>query len=200
VKARLIARRYAGAFFRAITGEHLDASFQDFEAFTAFYFGFGGLREVLEHPVIPFPKKAALLDKMFPGDSRSHTCSFLKVLIRRRRLELLPVIAEEVEAMFRKARHIMGIQIRSAVPLLDHERQRLREVLQKRFGAIEVREVVDSGIQGGLVIWYENHVIDTSIRSKLRQLREHLLRIDTEWLDALGSLPPSTANLASPPV
>jgi len=79
--------------------------------------------------------------------------------------------------------------VRSALPLERDERSRLRDVLTRKFGRVEVREIVDKSVIGGLVIHFGDQVIDESLRSRIKQLRELMIRVDAEWLMTLINQP-----------
>lgn len=177
-----LAKRYAQAFYRVIRDDRTDEAFRDYEAFVAFYFGYQGLQEVLQHPVIRLEKKQELINKVFGHTASNTVTAFLHLLLKRNRLKLLPMITEEIETLYRAHHGIQGIHVTSAVPLLPRERERLRTVLTRTYGTVEMREKVDPGIKGGLVIWFGNSVIDSSIRARLQRMQEIMLRVDEEWL------------------
>ncbi|GAB4270543.1 MAG: F0F1 ATP synthase subunit delta [Candidatus Rifleibacteriota bacterium] len=189
-KKKIIARRYAEAFFSAIeeAGE-FEECFKDFEAFTALYFGYEGLSEVLLHPTIHVDQKIALIRKIFGTSAQTLVIDFISLLIKKKRLGLFERISQEVERLYRRKNGIRGIIIKSAVPLLKDERQKLRAILSDRFGRVEIREIVDPGILGGLIVQFTDQVVDESIRNRMRNLRELMIRIDNEWLAKLIDQP-----------
>jgi F-type H+-transporting ATPase subunit delta len=66
-------------------------------------------------------------------------------------------------------------EVRSAVPLDAERRTRLADALSKATGRqVEVKVVVDPGVVGGAVAMVGDEVFDGSVRSRLRELREHL--------------------------
>ncbi len=188
-KARTTCKRYAEAFFNAIEADDLDECFKDFEAFTAIYFGYEGLREILNHPTIHVNRKIEMLQRIFGPKARRLVVDFLCLLLKRERIHLFEPISNEIERFYRRKNGIRGIVVRSALPLEIAERNRLREVLTRKFGRIEVREIVDKAIVGGMVIYFGDQVIDESLRSRIKQLRELMIRVDAEWMMTLINQP-----------
>jgi F-type H+-transporting ATPase subunit delta len=188
-KKKITCKRYAEAFFHAIEEDDFEESFKDFEAFSAIYFGYEGLREILNHPTIHINRKIEMLQRIFGPQARRLVVDFLCLLVRRERINFFEPISNEVERMYRRKNGIRGIVVRSAVPLELSERSQLREVLTRKFGRIEVREIVDKTVVGGLVIHFGDQVIDESLRSRIKQLRELMVRVDAEWLMTLINQP-----------
>jgi F-type H+-transporting ATPase subunit delta len=125
-----------------------------------------------------------------PGPQvRRRVVDFLCLLVQRGRINHFEGIATEVERFYRRKNGIRGIIIRSALPLHGEERIQLREVLTRKFGRVEVREIVDKTVVGGLVIHFGDQVIDDSLRSRIKQLRELMFKVDAEWLMTLINQP-----------
>lgn len=188
-KKKIICKRYAEAFFKAIEESNFEENFKDFEAFTALYFGYEGLAEILQHPTIHVNRKIEMINRIFGSSSQRLVIDFLSLLIKKKRLSLFERIAQEVERLYRRKNGIRGIIIKTAVPLLNDERTRLRSVLSQKFGRVEVREIVDPAILGGLIVQFTDQVVDESIRTRLKQLKEMMIRVDNEWLATLISQP-----------
>jgi len=97
--------------------------------------------------------------------------SFLKTLDLYRRLELLPDILAQFEALRRESEHRLQVLVTSAHPLSDEEAERLSERLRQRFGQdIELKVEVDATLIGGAVIRARDEVIDGSVRGQLERL------------------------------
>jgi F-type H+-transporting ATPase subunit delta len=188
-RKKIIYKRYAEAFFLSINDENFEECFKDFEAFSAIYFGFDGLREILNHPTIHVNRKIEMVQRIFGPQAKRKVVDFISLLLRRERLNLFEGIAQEVERFYRRKNGIRGVIIKSPVPLTTSERHQLRDVLTRKFGRIEIRETVDPAIIGGLVIHLGDQVVDESLRAKMKMLREMMTRVDNEWLATLIEQP-----------
>jgi F-type H+-transporting ATPase subunit delta len=188
-KKKIIAKRYANAFFDLLEKEDLETGFKDFEAFTALFFGYEGLSEILLHPTIHMNRKIKLIQNIFGASAQHLVVDFICMLIKKKRLGLFEQISQEVERLYRRQHGIRGIIIKTAVPLLESERKRLRKILSHKFGRIEIREIVDPAILGGIIVQFTDQVVDESIRNRLKLLQELMDRVDNDWLQTLITQP-----------
>lgn len=186
---KIIFKRYAEAFFLSIENDDFEECFKDFEAFSAIYFGFDGLREILNHPTIHVNRKIEMIQRIFGPQSRRRVVDFICLLLRRERINLFEGIALEVERFYRRKNGIRGVVIKSPVPLTNDERTQLRELLTRKLGRVEIREKVDANILGGLVVHFGDQVIDDSVRARIKMLHEMMIRVDNEWLATLINQP-----------
>src|SRR3954467_13540232 len=91
---RVAARRYAKALFETAKPEDSGRLRRDLAA------ALKGLRPQqasLRHPLMPLADKAKLLHKVLGDSVGSETLRFLEILLKRKRFDLLQVIAGEFE-------------------------------------------------------------------------------------------------------
>lgn len=188
-RKKILYKRYAEAFFSSIQNDDIEECFQDFEAFSAIYFGVEGLREILNHPTIHVNRKIEMLQRIFGKQAQHKVVNFICLLLKRERIYHFEGIAQEVERLYRRYNGIRGIIVKSPIPLTNEERIKLRDVLTRKFGRVEIREKVDTSIIGGLIIQFGDQVIDESVRAKIKMLREMMIRVDNEWLATLINQP-----------
>jgi F-type H+-transporting ATPase subunit delta len=120
-------------------------------------------------------KKAELLQKVFPGRVSELLANFLLVLNEHERLDLIqPILHAYIDLNNERARR-MVVQVRSAVPLLDRQRERLATELRQVFRQEPMLEAqVDPDLLGGLVVRVGDWLYDASVRSRLESLRNQL--------------------------
>src|SRR5690606_1408864 len=120
-------------------------------------------------------EKIRLIDATVATQASDLFASFLRVLARHDRLELLPNILHESHVRRERALGRQRVIITSAVPLdetaLEKIRQRLATVLSFEPVLIPIH---DPKVLGGLVIQIGDTVYDTSLRARLNQLRARL--------------------------
>lgn len=189
MKDKIIAKRYANSFLESTTEADLDNNFDDFIAFVSAYAMDEQLQYILCHPEIPLVKKVATIKKLFGEKGEKIACNFICLLVKRQRINYIKKIKHEVTVLYRKRKGIRDIVVKSAVKLSDDERKKLKSILEQKFGLLEITEEVDPSIIGGLVICFEDQVLDESIRYRLKKLKELMLRIDNEWLASLIDQP-----------
>jgi F-type H+-transporting ATPase subunit delta len=172
------ARRYAAALFHAAKKEGvLDVVEHELDELLTALHDTPVLKEFWLSPLVPAPKKSALIEKTFADRLNPITIGFLNLLINKRREELLEYIYTDFRRLVDQARHLLRAEAVFAVPPTPDEEQVLRESLQKRTGAnVELRVRLDPEILGGVVIRLQDTIIDGSVRGSLERLRERFLQ------------------------
>jgi F-type H+-transporting ATPase subunit delta len=97
--------------------------------------------------------------------------NFLNTLAQNRRLDVLPEIAAIYEVLRAEVENTADVQVVSAVPLDDAQRQRLATALQKRLKRdVRLHCEVDASLLGGAVVRSGDMVIDGSLKAGLEKL------------------------------
>ena len=129
----------------------------------------------LEDPAVPFAERHEAFKALFKGKMLDPLYSLLGIVLRRRRLELLPGIAREYRALYNRSAGIVEATATSAGELDQAEVKALRERLQKMTGAhIELNLVVDPALLGGIQVRLGDQLLDGSVRGRLERLRERI--------------------------
>lgn len=133
-----------------------------------------GILRTLSEITIPLPNRQAALQKALKGTHPYLT----NVLLMIQRSELLEYVEAFFHLITRQAQTIaqhFDVHVTSAVPLEDDERKKLQQTLKKIFGGThELREQIDKGILGGLVIEIGDRRYDASIKGKIDRLTRAL--------------------------
>ena len=171
------ARRYAEAAFQI--GE-ADGSLDRWEA------DLRKLRAALEdadlgalvvHPAIAFADKERVLRRVV-GEVGDEAMNLVLLMIRRGRPGAIGRMVEHFDELVRRERGIDLAEVRTALPLDDAQRSaiesRLRELTGNR---IEINEVVDEALIGGLTVRIGDLLYDASVRTRLERLRTRLTAI-----------------------
>lgn len=102
---------------------------------------------------------------------------FVNVLADNQRLELLPEIAAQFEALKGEAEKTLDVEITAAVELTPGQVDAYATALRERFDQeVNVKVEVDPGLVGGAVVRAGDTVIDGSVRGRLTRLVESLQR------------------------
>lgn len=117
------------------------------------------------------PADLAAMIADIAGATDEQSKNFLGTLAANRRLALLPEIAAMFEALRADEENVAEVQVTSAVPLDDAQRQRLIAALQKRLKReVRLHVEVDGALVGGAIVRSGDLVIDGSLRSRLERL------------------------------
>ena len=82
-------------------------------------------------------------------------------------------ITAEYAALLDQMNRISAAEVRSAVPLSPAEKDKLRKKLEKLTGhSVVMTYTEDPSLLGGVVVEVDGKVIDGSVRTKLRQVKE----------------------------
>ncbi|MEW4567079.1 ATP synthase F1 subunit delta [Tautonia sp. JC769] len=123
-------------------------------------------------------RRDQLLVSTFEGRAHPTLLKFLRVLNRRDRLGLLPLVARTARAIWDRQNNRIPVTIRSAVPLDADQRALLQDRLVSLAGGATpmITEEVRPELIGGLVVQIGDQLYDASIRNQLRRMHEVLLR------------------------
>ena len=135
--------------------------------------------EVIKHPQISTKRKKETFINIFKGKIDDQLLSFLLILIEKDRILYLREKLNEMEKIHREKNNTLLAMIKTAVPLLDSEMENLNRILEKKYNKkIIITAEVDKSILGGLFIRVGNDVIDGTIKSKLDEMKDLILKRD----------------------
>ncbi len=110
--------------------------------------------------------------KMICGQTlNKQSINLVKLLIRNRRLSVLPAIARAYADLRAEAESVIAARMITASEINRAQRARFAEVLQAKLGRkVELEFAVDPELVGGAVVRAGDWVIDGSVRAQLQQL------------------------------
>ena len=136
------------------------------------------LRSGLENPALPLNERLAISAEVCelaaPGDTLVK--NFVAEIIANSRLDSLAGISSAFQAAVEESRGEMSLQVVSAFPLDDEERDTLkREMEQTLQKKLSIAWSVDQRIIGGLIVRGGDTVLDNSLRGMAERLRRELM-------------------------
>jgi F-type H+-transporting ATPase subunit delta len=174
VGASGLADRYAAALFDlADEAKNLDAVADDLNSLGAMIRNSKDLERLVRSPVIAREDQsralAALMEKAGLG---ALTRKFVGLVARNRRLFVLPAMISAYRARLAARRGETTAEVVSARALSPHQVEALADSLKKALGTkVAVDTKVDPALLGGLVVKVGSRMVDSSLRTKLQQLR-----------------------------
>jgi F-type H+-transporting ATPase subunit delta len=178
VGAQRVARVYAEALYNAATeAGQTEAVVEEMHSLIHDVFrGHPDLETLIGGSAIGRTAKEAVIRKAFEGRSSSLFLQFLLVLNRHDRLELLRPILSALHQIDDEKKNRVPVQIRSAVPLSDDQRDKLVAQLRQSLQAdLKLDLRVDPDLLGGLIVRAGDYVYDHSVRSQLLAIRKELI-------------------------
>jgi F-type H+-transporting ATPase subunit delta len=178
VRETAAARVYAETLLEVARAQgQVDTLAEEAQALRAVLRGTPELGRFLDSPRVERESKKAVLRDALSGRVSDMMVRFLEVVVDREREDLLETILAELETLIGELRNEQPIEVTSAVPLDEALRDRLRETFARATGRrIVLRERVDPGLMGGVVVQIGDTLVDGSLRTRLQNLRERLLR------------------------
>lgn len=124
-----------------------------------------------ENPSVQDEQKISAADTVL-ADAQPEARTLLRMMIERRRLHLLPEIAELFDEAVLASKGIVMVDVTTADALDDAGEKLVRERLKGIVGKdVELRLHTDASIIGGIVARIGDQVIDGSVLNQLRRLR-----------------------------
>lgn len=127
---------------------------------------------LIKSPVISSDVKINITNKIFK-DCNNLTIQFLNKVFNSRRENILPVICSSFTAMYNDLNGIATATVVTAMPLDDSNIQKIKSYISQKINKpnVQLDIKVDKGIIGGLIIHYEDKLLDMSIKSELHKLK-----------------------------
>lgn len=171
------ARRYAEAAFEIGRSDGtLDAWERDLQRLGT-VLGNEEVRALVEHPAVAYAEKERVLRRIV-GDVSDEALNLVLFMVRRGRPGAIHRMAERFAELVRRERGIALAEVRTPLPLDDAQRDelmtRLRELTEQK---VEINEVVDESLIGGITVRIGDQLYDASVRTRLERLRARLTAI-----------------------
>ena len=133
------------------------------------------LQRFLESPRIAAEAKSEVLSKALGDRVPRLFLRFLQQLVKNRRQDLVPTIANEYDTLLDASEGIVHAKVTVARVAGDDETAMIAERLSKVVGKKVVPHLsVDAAILGGIVVRIGDTVMDGSVRRRLAKLRRRM--------------------------
>ena len=129
--------------------------------------------EILACPNISLEVRKGLIARAFDGSIPADVLSFLQLLCEKGRIAIFSECKKEFDELYQAFSHTTRIRVVSAVALSDAQKQALLAKLE-RFSHSQVVPTyeIDPSILGGLILYLGDRMIDGSILSRLKEVKE----------------------------
>lgn len=134
------------------------------------------LDQFLKAPEVPGLDKARVIDRVLINGFSEETRDFLKYLIEKSRFGSLISISDHIRIVYAHG-DVVDAVLRSTFPLELETVQLIKEKLEVKIAKkVNLYLELDPDLLGGVQIVVGNRVIDGSIRHKLQELKNKLLK------------------------
>ena len=172
--AQAVARVYADAFLEAAAAVGIEDALQEFASFLDdLLAAHPEFEQLLVAGIVGRGDKIGLIDRVVGPHGSELFTNFLRVLARHDRLSLLPTILEESQIKYELRSGRRRVQVRSAIPLSGQVLEQIRQRMSERFSFDPIFDARDDpSLLGGLVIQVGDTVYDSSLKTRMKQLRD----------------------------
>lgn len=169
-----MAGRYAAALFEIAKDDKQFAQVEsDVKTFQGMLDASEDLRRLVRSPVISAENQATALTALLQKAQISGlTANFLRVIARNRRLFAVADMLKNFRALLARERGEVTADVASAHPLSAEQMSTLKDTLKAQVGKdVQINTRVDPNLLGGLVVKVGSRMIDSSLRTKLNNLK-----------------------------
>lgn len=172
-----VAGRYAAALFDLANDEKKVADIEgDLSKFQNFLDMSSDLTSLVRSPLYSAESQAAALETVAAkAGMNALTINFLKLLAKNRRLFVVSDVIKAFRALVARSRDEVTAEVTSAAALSDAQIDELKQTLKATVGKdVQLATRVDPSLLGGLIVKIGSRMVDSSLRTKLSNLRLNL--------------------------
>ena len=176
MRQTILARRYAKALFSLGKEQGKTESYSEALGAIAELYKDESVENALINPLYPLDARQKVMAKIAElAKADTILTRFLNLLLEKKRADILPDIAHEMQVMVDQEQNISHGSVVSAIELDDALKEKIQQTLEKITGNKVILEVsVDPSIIGGIVAKVGDLVLDGSIKTQLNGLKESI--------------------------
>lgn len=177
--AQLVSETYAQALFdAALELDSLKPVYADFGDVVQSFQQEQAFFELYRTPKIDKEEKKQIVASVFKDKIQPELLNFLKVLIDKRRTYHLVEIYHAFDVLYREHYKIQKAIVKTVQPLSDEQAEALKLKLRQVTGDdVEISNIIDPSIVGGMLIQIGDQILDGSLKRKLEGLKESLSQL-----------------------
>lgn len=175
--AEAVDRTYAEALFElAESAGALDEAADELDQVVALCDAQPSLKALFDHKAITADRRARSIEQMFRGRISDLLYRFLQVVNEKNRLDRLPGIHIAFSARLKQAYGEVDVDLYTARPLDAAQLQGVTDRISAAIGRTAMlRQRVDEELLGGMKIRIGDKLIDGSVATRLRRMRQQLV-------------------------
>lgn len=177
--AKLVSKTYGEALFElAVEEGREDSLLEEIMALKKILKENPDFEKLMNHPKILKEDKLAVLDRVFKGELSDELTGFLRIIVTKDRYKEIDAILDYIILEIKKKKGIGIAYVTTAVPLNEAKQKEVEQKLLATtvFKKMEMHFQVEEELIGGVIIRIGDRVVDSSIRTKLYEMRRQLLK------------------------
>ena len=174
----VVSERYASALFEVSKRQGIQDDIDAHLGLARGLFDDRTFTKLLGSPKILIDTKMGILRKGLEGVVNPLVLRLFELLLIKKRVNYLPEISTTFTGMLEESKNIARAEVRTAVPLDGEIEKELQESLEGITGKkILMEKIVDDYLIGGVLVRIGDQLFDSTIRTRLRDMREKLLAV-----------------------
>ncbi len=177
--AKQVSTTYGDALFELGMEENqIDAFYEEVQAVLQVFEENEELSKLLHHPKVLKEEKIAFIEKVFKGRISEALLGFLVIIIKKDRQGEIESIFQYFIKQVKDYKQIGVATVTTATAMSEEQKKQVEQKLLETtdYKTIEAIYDVDEDLIGGMVIRIQDRVVDSSIRTKLLNMRQTLLK------------------------
>ena len=131
------------------------------------------LKSTLSDASIPSTRRQQIVEDLLEGQVTQTTAALVSMIVAAGMGGDIKAIADKVVGLGAESRDKAVAEVYSVVDLSSDQQQRLAAALKSASGKdVEMKVIIDESVMGGPLVQIEDEVIDGTVRTRLKQLRE----------------------------
>ena len=178
--AKLVSKTYGEALFElAMEESKLDDFMEEVKALLLTLEQNPEFSKLMNHPKIGKDEKLEVIENVFGGKMDKELVGFLRLIVSKDRYHETPDILRYFLSKVKAEKGIGVAKVTSAQALTDEQKKTIEDRLLEttQFKQMEMEYDINADLIGGLVIRIGDRVVDSSIQTKLNELKKQLMKI-----------------------
>lgn len=178
--AKLASKTYGDALFElAVEENRVDSLYEELNDLEKILEDNADFSKLMNHPKITREEKEELIRDTFKGRVSDELSGFLELIVKNGRYGELGGVIDHFRAAVKEYKKIGVAHVATPMPLSDRQKEEIEKKLLETtdYQTMEMDYDIDPSLIGGMTIRIKDRVIDSSIRTRLDELRKDLSKI-----------------------
>jgi F-type H+-transporting ATPase subunit delta len=174
MKITKAASRYSKSLLElAVEKDQLEKVLEDINSISALLSESRDLSAFLVSKVVNDDKKEEVMRSLFSGKVTDLTMSFISLLARNKRANILAEVFEDFRERYKIHKRILTVQVTSAAELSDDMRKKIKDAIKaENWNEIVIEETVNPDIIGGFILKTNDLQFDASVSAQLQEIKQ----------------------------
>jgi F-type H+-transporting ATPase subunit delta len=172
-----VAARYSKSLFElAVSQQRDELVYTEMNDLISIISGSPDLASLFRNPIVSASDKRKVSTEVFKDFSESSK-NFINLVIAKKREDELSEMAASYIRQYDAVNGLAKATVRSAIPLNENTLSKVRKYLQGAIGMenVQLENIIDASVIGGMVIRYEDRLLDLSVSKELQEIRKQLI-------------------------